>query len=273
MSITHIPANYYQHFDANFSLDVPGEGYGGWKRTEIEIDTNHTAFAVMHAWDCSTRDTYPGWHRAVEYIPRADKIGRDVFPPLLSAIRNSDMKLIHIASAERYCEEYSGFHAVKALETADPALPSRARISPDAANQKLREFRTANVFPGLHNLDDIAKGHKHIPFMKQAVPHQDEYVAVTSHQVQLVCEKENINHLIYMGFAIDGCLLSSSGGMLDMSRAGIMCSAIRQGVTAIENSETARTETCKQVALWRVALFFGFVFDDTDIIQTLSNGK
>jgi len=36
-------ANYYQNFDADFSLDVPAE---------VEISEAHTAVAVMHAWDC-----------------------------------------------------------------------------------------------------------------------------------------------------------------------------------------------------------------------------
>src|SRR5437773_8335703 len=66
-----LPANHYQQFDADPARDVPGEGYGGWKRAEIELSRHHTAVVVMHAWDCGTRARYPGWYRAVEYIPRA----------------------------------------------------------------------------------------------------------------------------------------------------------------------------------------------------------
>ncbi|HHY23014.1 MAG TPA: hypothetical protein GX527_02080, partial [Clostridiaceae bacterium] len=48
-----------------------------------------------------------------------------------------------------------------------------------------------------------------------------------------------------------------------------LCSTIRQAVTAIENKETAREEICKQVALWRVALLYGFVYDSDDFVKGL----
>ena len=69
--IIRVPASYYQQFDADFNREVPAEGYGGWKRAEVEVSLQHTAVVVMHAWDCGTREEYPGWHRAVEYIPRS----------------------------------------------------------------------------------------------------------------------------------------------------------------------------------------------------------
>jgi len=43
MRTIRLPAYYYQQFDADFDLDIPAEGYGGWKRTEIEISWDHTA--------------------------------------------------------------------------------------------------------------------------------------------------------------------------------------------------------------------------------------
>lgn len=54
--------------------------------------------------------------------------------------------------------------------------------------------------------------------------------------------------------------------MLDMSRRGVMCSVFRQAVTAVENRETARSELGKQLALWRVSLALGFVFDVDDFV-------
>ena len=80
-------ASYYQQFDTDYDLDVPGEGYGGWRTAEVEIDLDHTALVVMHTWETGTRETYPGWYRAVEYLPRAQAILETVFPPLLAAIR------------------------------------------------------------------------------------------------------------------------------------------------------------------------------------------
>ena len=55
-----------------------------------------------------------------------------------------------------------------------------------------------------------------------------------------------------------------------MSRRGLMCSAVRQAVTAVENKETARRELGKELGLWRVALAFGFVFDVDDLVGALA---
>ncbi|MDF2670404.1 MAG: hypothetical protein K0R67_2710, partial [Paenibacillus sp.] len=84
-----------------------------------------------------------------------------------------------------------------------------------------------------------------------------------------LCKEHGINHLIYTGFAINWCLLLSPGGMADMTKHGIICSAIRQAVTAVENKETARQELNKEQALWRVALAFGFVYDVDDFVQAV----
>jgi len=56
-----------------------------------------------------------------------------------------------------------------------------------------------------------------------------------------------------------------------MSRRGIMCSAVRDAVTSVENKETARDQLGKQIALWRVALGFGFVFDVDNLIEVLAS--
>ena len=57
-----------------------------------------------------------------------------------------------------------------------------------------------------------------------------------------------------------------------MQKYGVMCSALRQATTAVENKETARQELCKEIALWRVALSFGFVFDVDDFVAGLTVG-
>ena len=103
-----IPTWYYRQFDADYTLDVPAEGYGGWQKELLPIEPDKTAVAIMHAWDCGTYEQYPGWYRAVEYIPRANEIAETVFPPLLSKIRSSGMKLFHVA-AKGYGENYHGY--------------------------------------------------------------------------------------------------------------------------------------------------------------------
>jgi hypothetical protein len=267
MANLKVMANYYQQFDADFSRDVPGEGYGGWKKSEIEINPEHTAFAVMHAWDCGTREQYPGWHRVVEYIPRSYEICEKVFPSLLAAVRKSGIKLYHIGTNGDYLKNYPGYASTVKLVEGQQAL--NERVQPDEALSRLWQFKSENAFPGNHNKADIAAGQKRLDFPKPAMPLPGEDIAITSEQLFALCKRDGINHLIYSGFAINGCLLTSPGGMLDMLRKGVMCSAIRQAVTAIENRETAREELAKQLGLWFVSIIAGFVFDVDDIIKML----
>jgi hypothetical protein len=56
-----------------------------------------------------------------------------------------------------------------------------------------------------------------------------------------------------------------------MSRRAFMCSTIPEAVTAVENKETVRDELCKQIALWRVAVAFGFVFNLDDFMAGIQS--
>ncbi|MBI2441926.1 MAG: hypothetical protein HYV35_11225 [Lentisphaerae bacterium] len=266
MKLMKVPANYYQQFDADWRLSVPGEGYGGWKKAEIELDLDHTAVVVMHAWDCGTREEFPGWYRAVDYIPRAQEIARTVFPKLLGAVRSHGLKLFHVVGGGNYYQKYPGY--AKAQKLAAPALPA-PWIESDPILAKLQQFRADHVFVGKHNTADVDKGFQKINFDSHAFPEGEEPVAENAQQLVGVCKETKVNHLIYAGFAIDWCLLMSPGGMLDMKRHGVMCSAFRQAVTAVENRETARRELCKEIGLWRVSLAFGFVFDVDEFISRL----
>ena len=264
--IVKATVNYYQKFDTDYSLDVPAEGCGGWKRAEIELDLSHTAVVVMHAWDCGTPEQYPGLYRAIEYIPRANDIVRKVFPPLLGAVRRSGMRLYHVVGGnDQYYKQYPGFQ--RASRLAGPAAGLET-VTVDSGLEKLRRFR-ADHWHGPHNQDDCAAAFRRFDFPPEAKPEGDEGVAENAAQLFALCKADGITHLIYAGFAINVCLLMMSGGMIDMWRRGFICSALRQAVTAAENKESARQGLHKEEALWRVAMFFGFVFDVDDFIAVI----
>jgi len=268
METFRVMANYYQQFDADYSLDVPAEGYGGWKRAEIQISAEHTAVVVMHAWDCGTPQEYPGWWRAEDYFPRADEICRTVFPALLSAVRASPLPLFHVVGGgSSYYREYPGYK--KSVELAGPQPPVPERIAQDEVLERLQQFRRDYGFVDAHNRADCERGWRNVDFAPEARPTGDEGIAENAHQLFALCKDAGVNHLIYAGFAINWCLLLSPGGMADMQSRGLMCSALRQATTAVENKETARHELCKEIALWRVAVGFGFVFDVDDFIAAL----
>ncbi len=266
MTTLKVPANYYQQFDADYSLDVPAEGYGGWQKTGIELALEHTAVVVMHAWDCGTYEQYPGVWRADGYLPRSNEICQTVFPPLLAAVRTTGMTVFHVV-AGAYYQELPGYRQTVELAGPEPEPPGQIERDPLVA--KLWHFKSDRSYMGAHNRPDIERGRKTRDFPDEARPQEGEGIAENAHQLFALCREAGVNHLIYAGFAINWCILMSPGGMLDMSRRGLMCSAFRQATTAVENKETARTELAKEIALWRVAVHFGFVFDVDDFAAAL----
>ncbi|MBM3494003.1 MAG: cysteine hydrolase [Armatimonadetes bacterium] len=265
-----LTAHYYRQFDADHTRNVPAESYGGWQTAEVDLSRAHTALVVMHAWDTGTPETYPGWWRAVEYMPRAQAILRDVFPPLLAAAREMGFRVFHVVGGGDYYRSLPGHAFTRSV--AGPAPPALDHVEADDSLRRLREFRSANVFVGKHNEADVARGFGALDFPDEARPLDDEPIAENGHELFALCRHFGVNHLIYAGFAINWCLLLSPGGMHEMSGRGVMCSALRQAVTAVENKETARDELCKQIALWRVALAFGFVFDVDEFVGALRAG-
>jgi len=268
MSELQVPTWYYQHYDADFARDVPTEAFGGWNKTVLPIACERTALVVMHAWDCGTREQFPGWHRVVEYIPRSYDICSNVLPGLLEAARASGLTVYHVVRpGGTYFRDYPGYR--RADQLAGPEVPRKREVQRDEVLDRLARFRSQSVFPGEHNQPDITAGQRCMDFPQPVKPAGDEGVAESSAQLHALCLEDGINHLIYTGFAINGCLVSSPGGMIDMQREGYMCSAVRQAVTAIENKETARAETAKEIALWQVALLYGFVYDADDLTGAL----
>ncbi len=219
----------------------------------------------MHAWNTGSIEKYPGWHRAVEYLSRAENICREVFPSLLSTVRASPIQLFHVVLKGDYYRHYAGYK--QALRLAGPESEQLEQIASDPILENLRRFKADQ---GAHNIADAESGFKNLDFAKEARPLGEEGIAENARQLFALCREFEINHLIYAGFAINWCLLLSPGGMADMKKHGLMCSALRQAVTAVENKETVRGQLGKENALWRVALNFGYVFNVDDLTRALA---
>lgn len=274
MANVRLPGWYYQQFDADYSLDVPAEGYGSWQQEQVELSLEHTAVVVMHAWSAGTREQFPGWYRAVEYLERSNRICRDVFPPLLSAVRGAGLPVLHVVGGGEYYKDLPGYR--KAVELAgartEPAPPP-VKVHADPTAKAIRKLY-AKVFPGEHNQADCRRGFEQVDFPPEAMPMGQEGVAEDTAQLLALCLDGKINHLVYVGFAINFCLAFSPGGMVDMGRHGLICSTIRQAVTAVERRETARGELAKEQALWQVPLLFGgLVFDLDDVVGAMAGAS
>jgi nicotinamidase-related amidase len=265
-----LTAHYYRQHDADLTGEVPAETFGGWQQRPLYVPKRESALVVMHAWNAGLDERLPydpgspyaGWYRMAEYLQRAICISREVLPPLIAAARETGFNVIHVSSGD-YAKRFPGYKLAAGLAGPAPEPPAGAPGS--VVRDQWCSERYAQSH-GAHNLADIDAGCKLLDFPPQAMPLDDEPVVLRSHELNAVCRDRGVWHLIYCGFAINWCLLLSPGGMVDMSRLGYTCSAVRDAVTAVENRETARRELCKAEALWRVALAFGYVFDSADLI-------
>lgn len=264
-----LPVWYYKHHDADFSLDVPEEGFGGWHQATLPFNVDRTAVVSMHAWDAGTREEFPGWWRVVPYIPRANEILRKVYPRLLAAVRLSPMPLFHVVGGGDYYTQLPGYQ--KAVALAGEAEPDPEKCVSDPLRDALSEFKQKEGYPTARNIPDINRGFDRLDFPEEARPRGDEGIAENGLQLHALCRERGVNNLIYCGFAINWCLLLSPGGMFDMQRRGYMCSALREATTAVENRDSARREWCKEIALWRVALAFGYVLDVEPFVKALTS--
>ena len=210
---------------------------------------------------------YVGWFRFVEYLPRAVRITTEVLPPLLGAARKAGLTVIHVASSESYTERFDEYRRVR--DMAGPVGEAPPGAVDDPVRKQWGEERQRQM-QGEHNIPHIQAGGKHLDFAPQVIPEPGEPIAINSHQLNAVCRDRGIWHLIYVGFAINWCLLASPGGMIDMSRLGYACSTIRQATTAVESRETCTEELAKEIGLWRTALMFGYVFDLVPFLAALN---
>lgn len=257
---------YYQNF-SDPQQPLGAQSYGGWKQGEIELSLANTAIVVMHAWDLSVCEGHPGWLRAAEWLERARSILEEDFPNFLQNVRSKKIPIFHVASDERYCRENQEY---KKLRSRCPCNLSDAVVSGSSDAERIRAYIKQNAYCGSENQEDVENAFEHdLRFAPQAAPMPGEPVAASSEQLQELCRLYNVDHLIYTGFCINWCLLSSPGGIIDMHRSGKVCSVIRQLVTAVENKETAAEEKNKELALWRISLEYGLVLDMDNFISAI----
>lgn len=267
-----IPFRYYRHHNTPESGPGTEAGFGGWQSGSFAFDPARLALVSMHAWHPRTPDAFPGAWRAHPYFHRTRTILKTVYPPLLAAARAAGVPVFHVVGGGDYFRGLPGYQRAKALAAESEPDSPRDGVPVDETLEALRAFRRDQVYPGAANREDVGRFHAALDFADEARPEGDEGVAENGGQLTALCREAGVNHLLYCGFAVNWCLLLSPGGMADAQRSGALCSIVADATTAIENRETAPGGGAKALALWRIALAYGFVFESRDLIAAFQTG-
>ena len=264
--ILELPTMYYQQYGADPALgDNAALASEGWKKTDLPLNADKTAIVVMHAAYVGEPENSPDQFQYCEYVPRSYRLARENFARVLDAARAAGVKIYHVPFGAGFYEEMPGYTETKALGAEES--PSVKKYSEfDDVYLELHEFRGKNVAPGPNGWAPITEARKkYMNFLPEAVPQGKEPIAQTSNELAEVAKRDGVNHLIYMGFAVDACLLSDECGMLGMSARRFMCSAIMDCVTAVERKESVQSLHATETALWRVSYEYGYVYESKDI--------
>lgn len=256
-----VPAYYYAQQGADYSLDYPAEGFGGWTKTQVPLDPKRTAVVVMHVWQLPAMEECPGLYDHLEYAARADAIVTERYPSFLEAVRESGVRTIHVgAGFEPQLQEFPGYHAVR--EKYPPIKTEKIEASEaHKANMDRHWKNTCSADPEAYA--DIERSFTGRGFAVRPLDHEE--VVTHSNQLLALCREHGIEHLIYAGFAVNMCLIMSSCGLVDMSRHGLMCSVVGDLTTAVENKASITQQSNREYGLWMFALQSGYVFLSEDL--------
>jgi len=269
--VLEVPTMYYQHYGADPSLgDDAALTYGGWKKADLPLNAEKTAIVVMHAAYVGEAENAPEQFQYCEYVPRSYRLAKENFPAVLDAARAAGVKVYHVTFGKGYYEEMPGYTETQALGAEEKYVP-RDKAESDEILSELYSFKSDNVTPGPNAWEGISKARaEYLDFLPEAMPEGNEPICTSSNELAAVAKRDGINHLVYMGFAVDACLLSDEGGMLGMQQRGFMCSAIKDCVTAVENRESTPSKHHTDTALWRVSVNFGFVYEGKDLADAFA---
>jgi hypothetical protein len=263
-----IRTHYYRQYDADFTREVPEEGFLGWTIGDVEVDPKRVGLVLMHVWDYGPMEANPGAYRSESQLSRTYEVTRRVLPGLLDATRAAEIPVFYTVLGSGYYEQYPGY--ARAVEAAGPEEPALLEVERDESSVRLRRFHDDHIFVGKHNQADSARAWKGVRLSPLVEPQPCDGIAKNAYQLTALCRAAGVNHLVYAGFNLDSCILMAPGGMVDMNRRGAICSVLRDAVTACENRETARHEAMKEIGLWRVSVELGgLVLDTADFIAWL----
>lgn len=270
--VMKLPWHFYQHYPADFTAWTrSARGFKGWTSEVRQMDVSKTALLLMHLPDAgltpdaewSPNSPRPDLLGTVEWVPRTMELCTHRLPPLVTAAREAGMQVVHVYGGIGDPQEPCAARSLR--EAGSPPPGDEDRIASDA---KASERHTLDVFGT--TFPRPTGSPEHTPGLPKVLcPQGNDLVVAESWQLHRLMKNRGITHLVYTGWALNWCLWFSPCGMSDMQRKGYLCSAVRGGCVAIENRESADTESNLEYAYWKTTTMFGYIFDLHELTAAL----
>ncbi len=204
---------YYRHYPVDFSRGPLGaQGFLGWGESEpVQVPVEQTALVCMHIWNIGF---HPKLHfgpsgpagpvmEMLEWAVRSIPITRTIIPAVLAAARGAGLPVVHVASDESYARKYPGYRRAQALAGAEPAGLPRA---PRPVGDRDPDSEKHALLFGPRFQEAVGWYTERLDFPEVARPREDEYVAVSTHQLHAVLRHLGVWQLIYVGTGACGFL-------------------------------------------------------------------
>lgn len=264
-----VSARYYSRGAADWSLPQPAEGFNGSKTKSITLRTTDTALACMHVLNYGHPDgpsylTNPNSPAYVhEIVHRTRTLIQTNIAPLVLALRAAGMRIMHLLGGIPAAENYSQYQSI---HSRIPEPESRG-LPPVAHPEWRREFIAKSL--GNVACEEDVNAFAIAPELRVA---SDDWVVTSSPQAATLLRENNIWNLLLVGFDTYGCMITSPGGVLDMSRLGYRCFVVEDCTNTNETSETRLSEeaSLKRAALETIELLgYGYTVQGSEIRQAV----
>lgn len=240
--------------------DSPGEGlpyreeHFIRRETDMSLPVEQTALVLVDTWDN---------HFITSWLERAVTVMREAVVPALEAARSTRMLVVH-APSPRVTPSYPGHMARHRTVVAD--APSWPPAAFHARQGQFEAFRGPRAQPP--GVPDVTIG------MSPLIDVRDnEELLETGEQLHELCEKREILHLIYAGFATNWCILGRNYGMRAMAARGYNLILLREATTGVEYPDTLDGSMATELAIREAETQLGFSVDNEGFLAACVSAK
>ena len=223
------------------------------REVSMPLPVAQTALVLVDIWNT---------HFIESWRARAEHVTLTAIVPVLAAARQVGLSIVHAPSvrvAERYPQVQCYRSAAETAPAPPPQWPPEAFRSRTGSYAVYRNPREQAPGRPLHWADRLAMS-----------PHIDvqpgEAVVATGSQLHARLQDRRILHLLYVGFALNWCVLGKDYGIRAMKDRGYNPILLRDATTGVEFPDTLDTLQATELAVREVEQQHGFTASNRDFL-------